>query len=147
MRYALGLLVAITILGLFGLGGSEAACRAAGEYRVTGPTIGGFLTLKETSSDESSSSGTVDMAIGLKGGCGLCDFGGRTLTGEYYTTPSWDGSCVLILKGFDPVSSIPREVYGTLAFGGAVIFFEGYPLIDPGLNLTLGIRSDSLLRP
>ena len=148
MRYALGLLLAVAILGLVGLSESEAApCRAAGEYRVTGPTTGGFLTLKETGSDASSSSGTVDLALYPKGGCQLCDFAGRTLTGEYYTAPNWDGSCVLILKGFDPVSSIPREIDGTLAFGGAVIFFEGYSLIDPGLNLTLGIRTDSLLRP
>jgi hypothetical protein len=49
MRHALGLLLAITILGLFGVGESEAACRAAGDYRVTGPNIGGFLTLKEGS--------------------------------------------------------------------------------------------------
>ena len=146
MRYRLGLTLAIVvILGLVGL--SEAACRAAGDYRVTWPASGGFLTLKETRSDASTSSGTVDLALYPKGGCELCDFGGRTLTGEYYTAPSWDGSCVLILKGFDPVSSIPREVDGTLAFGGAVIFFEGYPLVDPGLNLTLGIRTDSLLRP
>ena len=37
MRYALGLLLAVAILGLVGLSESEAApCRAAGEYRVTG---------------------------------------------------------------------------------------------------------------
>ncbi len=153
MRYRLGLTLAIVvILGLVGLG--EAACRAAGDYRVTGPASGGFLTLKETSSDVSRSSGTVNLALYRRGGCPLCDFGGRTLTGEYYTGPSWDGSCVLILKVFDPGSSQSGETGGTLAFGGAVIFFEGYsndvfPLtpLAPDLNLTLGIRSDSLLRP
>ena len=154
MRYRLGLTLAIiVILGLVGL--SEAACRAAGEYRVTGPNIGGFLTLKETSSDASSSSGTVDLALRPRGGCPLCDFGGRTLTGKYDTAPNnWDGSCVLLMKVFDPVSRQSGETFGTLAFGGAVIFFEGYsndvfPLtpLAPDLNLTLGIRSDSLLKP
>jgi hypothetical protein len=153
MRYRLGLTLAIVvILGLVGL--SEAACRAAGDYRVTGPASGGFLTLKETSSDASSSSGTVNLALYPRGGCPLCDFGGRILTGKYDTAPSWDGSCLLILRVFDPVSSQSGETDGTLAFGGAVIFFEGYsndvfPLtpLSPDLNLTLGIRTDSLLRP
>jgi hypothetical protein len=64
MRYRLGLmLVIVVILGLVGLSESEAACRAAGEYRVTGPNTGGFLTLKETRSDESSSSGTVELTL------------------------------------------------------------------------------------
>jgi len=45
-------------------------------------------------------------------------------------------------------------VGGTLAFGGAVIFFESYSVglgpksfLDMDLNLTLGIRTDSLVRP
>ena len=142
MRSRLGLTLAIVvILGLVGL--SEAACRAAGEYRVTGPTIGGFLTLKETRSDASSSWGTVDMALVPKGGCDLCDPGGRTLIGEYFTGPGWDGSCVLGLTAFDAVSKKTGGVSGTLAFGGAVIFFEGYSIglgpksfLDMDLNLT-----------
>jgi hypothetical protein len=76
------------------------------------------------------------------------------LTGQYDALPVWDGSCFLIMKVFDPVSNQSGELGGPLAFGGAVIFFEAYsndvyPLtpLSPDLNLTLGIRSDSLLRP
>ena len=128
-------------------------CQAAGEYRVTGPTIGGFLTLKETRSDASSSSGTVDMTIHPKGGCPICDFAGYTLTGEYYTAPDWDGSCLLSLTAFDAVSNKTGGVDGKMAFGGAVIFFESYSVglgpksfLDMDLNLTLGIRRDTLVR-
>ena len=154
MRYVLGLFLVLALDLLFGLGTSEAACRALGEYRVTGPASGGYLTLKETRSEAVRSFGTVDLTLYPRGGCPLCDFGGRTLTGEYYTGPSWDGSCFLILKLFDPMSRQSGETGGTLAFAGAVIFFEGYsnevfPLtaLSPDLNLTLGIRTDSLLRP
>jgi hypothetical protein len=154
MRYRLGLMLAIVVLGLVGLCESEAACRAAGEYRVTGPNSSGFLTLKETGSDASSSSGTVDLALYPRGGCPLCDFGGRIVTGKYDIALNFDGSCFLILRVFDPVPSQSGETGGTLAFGGAVIFFEAYsndvyPLTprSPDFNLTLGIRTDSLLRP
>ena len=154
MRCGLGLLLAIGIIGLFRVGESEAACRAAGEYRVTGPNSSGFLTLKETGSDAFSSSGTVDLALYPRGGCPLCDFGGRILTGKYDTVPNWDHSCFLIMRVFDPVSRQSGETGGTLAFGGAVLFFEAYsndvfPLtpLSPDLNLTLGIKTDSLLRP
>jgi len=152
MRYALGLLLAITILGLFGVGESEAACRAAGEYRVTGPTIGGVITLRETSFDASSSSGTVDMEVASKfrSAVGLTPV--FTFKGDYRIAPNWDGSCFVSLRTFNG-SNMAGGVGGTLAFGGAVIFFEGYDF-GPGLNiqgvdlnLTLGIRSDSLLRP
>lgn len=155
MRYALGPLLAVAFLGLVGLSESEAApCRAAGEYRVTGPTIGGLVTLRETSSDESSSSGTVDMALAAKGGVPVGLIAGQTLTGKYYSAPNWDGSCFVSLRTFDAFSNLAGGVGGTLAFGGAVIFFEGYdtgpgPItsLDLVLNLTLGIRTDSLLRP
>ncbi len=41
------------------------------------------------------------------------------------------------------------EVGGTLAFGGTVILFESYEFLRStlDLNLTVGIRSDFLLRP
>jgi hypothetical protein len=153
MRDRLGLTLAIVVvLGLAGLG--EAACSAVGDYRVTGPGSGGFLTLKEKSSDESGSSGAVTLSLFRRGGCPLCDFGGRTLTGKYVTGPASDGSCFLLMRVFDAVSKESGESNGTLAFGGAVIFFESYsndvfPLtfLSPDLNLTLGIRTDSLLRP
>ena len=156
MGYRLGLTLAImVVLGLVGLRESEAACRAAGEYRVTGPNTGIFLTLKETRSDASSSSGTVELLLFPRGQCPWCDWAGRILTGKYDAAPwNWDGSCFLSMKVFDPVSNQSGEVGGTLAFGGAVIFFEAYsndvyPLtpLSPDLNLTLGIRTDSLLRP
>jgi hypothetical protein len=59
-----------------GEAGDRKRGRAKGEYRVTGQTNRGFLTLKETRSDASSSSGTADLALYPKGGCDLCDFAG-----------------------------------------------------------------------
>jgi hypothetical protein len=94
------------------------------------------------------------LALYPRGGCPLCDFGGRIVTGKYDIALNFDGSCFLILRVFDPGSSQSGETGGTLAFGGAVIFFEAYsndvyPLTprSPDFNLILGIRTDSLLRP
>jgi hypothetical protein len=65
-----------------------------------------------------------------------------------HAVAGWDGSCVVDLKGSPPSPQLePPGAGGTLAFGGAVIFFEGYSIATPMLNLTLGIRTDSLLRP
>jgi hypothetical protein len=118
MRYRLGLTLAIVmILGLVGLG--KAACRAAGNYRVTGPASWGFLTLKggdEVRRVQFFREGRLDLYP--RGGCPLGDFGGRILMGKYHSAPRWDRSCLLILRVFDPVSSHIGERGGTLAFRG-----------------------------
>lgn len=37
MRHGLELALAVVVIGVCGVGEGDAACRAAGEYRVTGP--------------------------------------------------------------------------------------------------------------
>jgi hypothetical protein len=72
MRSSLGLLFAITVVVLCGAGEGEAACRAAGDYRVTGPNAVGFATLEERSAGEAASSGTVLLLAAvllILGGC------------------------------------------------------------------------------
>src|SRR5713101_6068241 len=117
MRYRLGLMLAIGLLGLVGLSESEAACRAAGEYRVTGPASAGSALLTETTSDESSSSGTVDLTLRTKGTSNTADFPTNRLRGEYEAEP-YDGRCILDLRVvLDPVTGRTGELSGTLAFG------------------------------
>ena len=148
MRYRLGLMLAIGVLGLVGLSASEAACRAAGEYRVTGPNSVGRARFTETTSDESSSSGTVVLTLARKQTSLNADFLTEVLRGDYEAGP-YDGSCFLELRPVDPVTGRTGSVGGTLAFGGAVILFGDYEFLRStlALNLTVGIRSDFLLRP
>jgi hypothetical protein len=61
------------------------------------------------------------------------------------------GPCILSLNVVEAMTGRTGNVGGTLAFGGAVILFGNYvsvgSLSPVDLNLTLGIRTDSLLRP
>ena len=152
MRYRLGFLLAVAVIVPFSLGESEAACRAGGEYRLTGPNSAGYATFTETASGELVSSGIVVLNLFPKRACSVCSIGSQPLTGEYHAGPSYDG-CILTLRVRDPLDPVLERtgsLDGMLAFGGAVILFDSYeflgsPAVD--LNLTLGIRSDSILRP
>ena len=152
MRYRLGFLLAIAVIVLFGLGESEAACRAGGEYRLAGPNTVGYATLTETASDDLVSSGTVVLNLFPKRGCSVCSIAVQPLTGEYQAGPGYDG-CALTLRVRNPFDPVPERigiVSGLLAFGGSVILFDVYEFLGspaPDLNLTLGIRSDSILKP
>lgn len=160
MRHVVGLLFAIAVV-LCGFVETEAACRAAGAYHVIGADSAGFADLVETTADATGSSGTVAVTLNAKRGCPVCATGSRSLTGFYDTGPmtvdvtSRAGGCSVVLRLFDPLSSKIGEVGGTLAFGGSVILFQSYAVQDsnpttfpdPDLNLVLGIRTDSLLRP
>ena len=101
MRYRLGFLVALAVIVLLDLGESEAACRAAGEYRLTGPATVALATLTETASDERGSSGTVVLNLFSKRGCSVCSVGSQTLTGVYHTGLGYD-DCVIALRVRDP---------------------------------------------
>ena len=150
MRYRLEFLLAVAVIVSFGPGESEAACRAGGEYRVTGPNSVGYATLSETASDGLVSSGIVVLNLFPKRACSVCSIGSQPLTGEYH--PSYDG-CLLTLRVRDPLDPVIERtgsLGGTLVFGGAVILFDSYEFLGSlavDLNLTLGIRSDSILRP
>lgn len=150
MRYRLGFLFAVAIIALFDLGESEAACRAGGEYRVSGPNSIGHLTLTETTSDDLSSSGTVSLDLYPKRACSVCSIGTQTLTGQYNAGAGYD-ECVVAMTVRNPFDTVPERtgsLGGLLAFGGAVILFEYYEtlLLAADLNLTLGIRKDSFIR-
>lgn len=155
MRYGLGALLTIAVVILFGLGESAAACRATGEYHLTGPNLTGSVTLVETATDESTfaSSGAVTMTLYYKQSCPVCLVAPNTLTGQYHTAP-WisdgTGPCTLALNVVEAMTGRTGNVGGMLAFGGTVIMFGNYVSLGTfyaDLNLTLGIRSDSLLRP
>ena len=155
MRHAMGLLLAIAILGLFGLGESEAVCRAAGEYHLTGPNLTGTATLVETSDRRVHPrlirGGHHDPL--LQQSCPVCLVAPNTLTGQYHTAPSISdgtGPCTLGLNVVEAMTGRTGNVGGMLAFGGTVIMFGNYlslGTVYEDLSLTLGIRSDSLLRP
>lgn len=154
MRYPLGFLLAVAVAAtvFFGLGESEAACRAGGEYRVTGPNLRGTLTLTETTSGERSSSGTASLDLYPNRACPVCLIAGHNLTGQYHADAGYDecGVVVTLRLPLDPAPERSGSVGGWLAFGGSVIMFEYYenmllPNVD--LNLTLGIRKDSFVRP
>ena len=147
MRYRLGFLVALAVIVLLDLGESEAACRAAGEYRLTGPATVALATLTETASDERGSSGTVVLNLYSKRGCSVCSIGSQTLTGVYHTGIGYD-DCAIALRVRDPLDPVPERVEsldGLLAFGGAVILVQSYETLGANvdLNLTLGIRRDA----
>ena len=149
MRYRFPLAVAVVVL--LGVTESEAACRAEGEYRVTGPATVGYARFTETTSDALASSGTVVLDLFPKRSCSVCQIGSRPLSGEYQTGPGYDG-CILAMRvrdPLDPVAERTGSMSGLLAFGGSVILFDAYeyPGYDVDLNLTLGIRTDSILRP
>lgn len=151
MRYRLGFLLAVSTIALFGLGESEATCRAGGEYRVTGPDSVGYLTLTETASNELSSSGTVSLDLFPKRACSVCSIGTQTLTGQYTAGAGYD-ECIVAMTVRNPLDTAPERtgsLGGRLAFGGTVILFEYYEtlLLPADLNLTLAIRKDSFLRP
>jgi len=160
MRHAVRLLFVIAI-ALCGFAEAEAACRAAGEYRVIGANSVGSAILVETSADAATSSGTVEVTVNSKRGCPVCAIGSRRLTGFYDAGPttvdvtSPARECSVGLRLSDPLSGKSGEVGGTLAFGGSVILFDFYAVQDsdaaifpnPDLNLVLGVRTDSLLRP
>src|SRR5262249_30654613 len=114
----------IAIIVLFGLSEGEAACRAAGKYRVTGPASGGLAVLTETGSDEPFTSGTVVLDIFPKRTCPVCSIAGRSFTGEYWAGPLPDGSCAVALRFAGAATGLPRSLSGPL-----------------------GIRKDALLRP
>lgn len=145
MRYRLGLLLAVAVTVLFGLGESEAACRVGGEYRVTGPSLLGSLTLTETTSDELSSSGTVLLDLGAKQLSQLGRAPNHTLTGEYQAEPNSYGDCFLRVRVLmvrlpnGQVVERTGELHGTPAFGGSVILFESFEslFLAPGLDLNL----------
>jgi len=147
MRYRLGFLLAVAVIVLLGLGEGEAACRAEGKYRLTGPATVGLATLTETASDERGSSGTVVLNLYPKRGCSVCSIGGQTLTGVYHTGIGYD-ECVIALRVRDPLDPVPERagsLDGLLAFGGAVILVQSYEFLGSNvdLNVTLGIRTDS----
>ena len=151
MRYRLGFLLVVAIILLFGLRESEAACRAGGEYRVTGPNVVGYLTLTETTSNELFSSGTVSLDLYPKRACSVCSIGTQTLTGQYNAGAGYD-ECIVAVTVRIPLDPVPERtgsLGGLLAFGGTVIMFEYYEtlLLPADLNLTLAIRKDSFLRP
>jgi hypothetical protein len=57
MRLRLAFLIVAAVVVLVA-GASDAACRAAGEYRVSGPDSAGFATLVERSSSAPSPTST-----------------------------------------------------------------------------------------
>jgi hypothetical protein len=149
-----GFVLTVFLTVLFGVGGVEAACRAGGDYRVTGPNVAGYLTLTETGSGEGSTTGTATLSVTPKLVCPVCLVATHTLTGAYLAAAGYDG-CFVELRLRHPLDPIPERtltVGGPLAFGGAVILFSGYESLSVGwlsvdLNLTLGIRSDGILKP
>ena len=160
MRHVVRLLFAIPIV-LCGVVETEAACRAAGAYRVIGANSAGVAALVETIADGSRSSGTAEVTLNAKRGCPACATGSRSLTGSYDAGPttvdvtSRDAGCSVVLRLSDSVSSKTGEVGGTLAFGGSVILFESYTVQDanattfpdPDLNWIVGVRTASVVRP
>jgi hypothetical protein len=133
------------------LGAAEnaaATCRAVGEYRVTGPNLGGRLTLSETAAGESTTSGTFVLELFPKQGCPVCQIGVQPLLGEYEAIGDLDGTCLLGLNVRILGTDLIGNLGGHLAFGGAVIMFEFFGFNGPApphvdLNLTFGIRSDA----
>ena len=151
-RWTLWLMSAIVML--LGAGASEAACRAGGEYRVTGPNSTGSLSLTETVVDGQSSSGTASLTLVSKQACPVCLIAVLVYPGQYQAAPGSDDTCFLAVTVRDPFktqSDRTGAVGGTLAFGGSVILFGSHDSFflehAADLNLTLGIRSDGLLKP
>lgn len=148
MRYVLTLWLAVVGTVFLWTGQGEAACRAEGDYQVTGPTFGGRATLTEEASDGARSSGRAGMRLFPRFRLPTAEYAVLELSGGYEASVTTD-RCWIQLT-FPAVSPWFRPVLGTvqfgglLAFGGAVIMFEFHD--DPNLNLSLGIRSDFILK-
>jgi hypothetical protein len=149
MRYGLAFVFVLVVKILLGFSDADAAsCRATGDYRVTGPNVVGRLTLTETAVDEAASSGTFLLELFSKQGCAVCQVGVQTLRGDYHVFSDFDGTCFLGLTVRNLGTDLIGSTGGPLAFGGAVIMFDGFGFNGPAplrvdLNLTLGIRSDA----
>lgn len=150
MRYGRTFLLAVVGTVVLWTGQGEAACRAEGEYRVTGPDSRGTVMLSETASHDAGSSGIVVLTLSTKLSSPVGS-GVQQLSGDYFATQgpglSADG-CRLTLTFFFTPANRPVSMTGALAFGGAVILFDSHEFVGPSLdlNLTLGIRSDFILR-
>ena len=124
MRAQTGRFLAMALTVLLGLGHAEAACRAGGEYRVTGPASAGSLVLSESTVDDLASSGSVALTLAPKQACPVCLVAILTYPGEYHAVPVPVGNeCALLLNVRDPVgpaSPVERtgSLAGRLAFGG-----------------------------
>src|SRR5262249_32770946 len=124
MRYRLGFLVAIAIVGSVSVGAADAACPAAGEYRVTRPNGVGTLTLTETTSNPLYT-GTVSLDLVPKRACPVCLslIAVQSLTG-HYTAGAGSDECVVVMtlsNSFDPAPEHVGTLGGRPAFGGSVI--------------------------
>ena len=109
MRDRLGLLLVVAVIVVLSAVEGEAACRAGGEYRVTGPNSAGYLTLTETSSDDLTSSGTAVLLVGSKQACPVCSVGSHTLTGRYQAAPGYEG-CDLGVNVRHPLDPVPERI-------------------------------------
>ncbi|HUG35938.1 MAG TPA: hypothetical protein VML54_03250 [Candidatus Limnocylindrales bacterium] len=147
------LTVVFAVVGalFFGAGETEAACAAAGEYRVSGPGLAGTARLTETSSDAAHSSGQAFVTLTSRFISPVAIFAVLEFAGRYDARLT-GGQCGITMTFDSPTppgpgptlpSSIP-QVGGVLAFGGSVIMFLFHD--DERLDLTLGIRSDFILR-
>ena len=140
MRSRLGMLLVTAIVAVLGVGTSEGTCRVGGEYRVTGPNVTGSLQFTETASDQTVSSGTARLLLIPKQACPTCLVLIRDLVGEYQAGP---GNFGLEDCGVFVSVRSPR--------GGSVILFALYDAFyldrTVDINVTLGIRGDSFLKP
>ena len=111
------------------------SCSAAGEFRFNAAGGSGFLSL--------SADGTVEMTLILGHNiCAVCDFGGPTLRGTYFTAVL-DQGCYFQMELSTPPSNAKTDtIVGMVAFEGRQLVFAAST--SPDFASGLALRYDAL---